>query len=247
MHSPRGSSYTPPRLRARPRLPGASSSTSVDSDHPMSCTLIRVQPSAANSSQSYHGCCRSNIPSPQRNRKRTVLSSVLIKKSCAIFAARFLTHACKTSGLTNGYPWYNVSWALSRRHPPESLLLTSSSVESNHYVNPLNQVALSATTVSCTRHTLFQILDIILNIIIAPSIPKLQLAPWSIAPSNFSLIHPLLPDPSADPLLLRFCNIHRSIFPLFTIIAHSFPPRSFACFLIHNSFDCSLSIASIIK
>ena len=39
------------------------------------------------------GCRRSNIPSPQSTRRRrTVSSSVLIKKSC------FLTHACTTSG-----------------------------------------------------------------------------------------------------------------------------------------------------
>ena len=76
MQSRGGSNYFP---RAPPRLPGAFSSTLVDSEHPMSFILIRVQLSVTNSSQSYHGYRRSNIPSPQRNRKRrTVLSSVPI-------------------------------------------------------------------------------------------------------------------------------------------------------------------------
>ena len=89
------------------RLLGAFSNTLVDLEYPMSFTLIRVQPPAANFSQSYHGCRRSNIPSPQRTRKRrTVSSSVLIKKSCDIFVPCFLTHSCTTSGLRNSYPWY---------------------------------------------------------------------------------------------------------------------------------------------
>jgi len=46
--------------------------TLIDSEHPMLFTLIKVQPSATNSSQSYHGCRRSNIPSPQRTRKRRI-------------------------------------------------------------------------------------------------------------------------------------------------------------------------------
>jgi hypothetical protein len=87
----------------------AFSSTLVDSEHPMSFTLTRVQPSATSSSQSYHGYRRSNIPSPQRTRKRrTVSSSVPIKKSFGILRQVVLTHACTTSGLTNSYPWYNV-------------------------------------------------------------------------------------------------------------------------------------------
>jgi hypothetical protein len=93
---------TSSRLRAR--LPGASSSTSVDLEHPMLYTLIRDRPSATNSSRSYLGCLSSNIPSPQLTRKkRTVSSSVLIKKSCAIFAPCFLTYACTTFKRTATY------------------------------------------------------------------------------------------------------------------------------------------------
>ena len=40
MHSRGGSNCSPLRLRAPPRLPGAYSSTLVDSEHPMSFTLI---------------------------------------------------------------------------------------------------------------------------------------------------------------------------------------------------------------
>ena len=127
MHSRGGSNCSPPRLRAPPRLPGAYSSTLVDLAHPMSFTLIRVQPFARSSSQSYHGYRRSNIPSPQRSRKRrTVSSSVPIKKSCGIFVPCFLTHVCTTSGLTNSYPSYHehcredVHWSHScRTHPQQ--------------------------------------------------------------------------------------------------------------------------------
>jgi hypothetical protein len=67
MHSRGGSDYSPLRLRVPPSLPGAFSSTLVDSEHPMSFTLIRAQLSATNSSQSYHGYRRSNIPSKEEN------------------------------------------------------------------------------------------------------------------------------------------------------------------------------------
>ena len=55
---------------------------------------------------------RSNIPSPQRTRKRrTVSSRVPIKKSCGIFVPCFVTHACTTSGLTNSYPlWHHSTY-----------------------------------------------------------------------------------------------------------------------------------------
>ena len=80
--------------RARPRLPGASSTIYVDSEHPTSCTLTR----STIFSQSYRGCPRSSIASPQRTRKRRS-HSALTKKPC------FLTHACTISGPTNSYPW----------------------------------------------------------------------------------------------------------------------------------------------
>ena len=75
MHSHVGSNYSPRRRRARPRLPGASSSTSVDSELPTSYTLTLVRPSATSFSQSYHACRRSSIPSPQLTRKRGTASS----------------------------------------------------------------------------------------------------------------------------------------------------------------------------
>jgi hypothetical protein len=125
-----------------------SSSTLVDSEHPMSYILIRVRPSATNSFPSYHGCLRSSIPLPQRTRRRrTVSSRVLIKQSCAIFVPdkwsyeqlpmvqRIMNTVEKTStGVTPAELIFNNSIRLSN---PILSPLDS--------VNTLNQVALSNT------------------------------------------------------------------------------------------------------
>ena len=76
-------------------------------------------------------------------KRRMVSSSVLIKKSCAINVSCFLVHACATIGLTNSYPWCNVSRTLSRRHPPEShLQQLDTSVESNPHGETFSKIFL---------------------------------------------------------------------------------------------------------
>ena len=94
----------PLRLRVPPRLPGAFSNTLVDLEHPMSFTLIRGQPSATNYSQSYHGCRRSTAYSKEENGLIERANQEVMRH----LRVMLLTHAC-TSGLTNSYPWYNVS------------------------------------------------------------------------------------------------------------------------------------------
>ena len=109
-----------------------------------------------------------------------------------------------------------------------------------------------ATTVSCTRQTLFQngiqnerllclILCLKLNIIIAPSIPF-----WTTACRLIHRSFEFLLDPFLTPWSI-YWSIAPSIAPLVTSIAHSFAPWSIACFLsfnfsafyINRSFYCS--------
>ncbi len=86
---PLRSNYSPLRLWAPPRLTGAFSSTLVDSEHPMSFTLIRVQPSATNSSQSYHGYRRSilghSVLERRERSRRTCQSRSHVASSCHAF------------------------------------------------------------------------------------------------------------------------------------------------------------------
>ena len=101
----------------------------------------------------YHGCRRSNIPSSQRTRKRrAVSSSVLMKKSCAIFVPCFLMHACKSyEELPMVQRIMNTDEKTSTGVTPAEFILNNSIRLSNRILSPLDsvnrlsQVALSDT------------------------------------------------------------------------------------------------------